>query len=41
VYEPYLMQIGLLSRTPRGRVATALAYKYFGVPEPKRQTQLF
>jgi Holliday junction DNA helicase RuvB len=41
VYEPYLMQIGLLSRTPRGRVATALGYKYFGVTEPKRQTQLF
>jgi holliday junction DNA helicase RuvB len=41
VYEPYLMQIGLLSRTPRGRVATASAYKYFGVTEPKRQTHLF
>jgi Holliday junction DNA helicase RuvB len=41
VYEPYLMQIGLLSRTPRGRVATASAYKYFGVTEPKRQAHLF
>lgn len=32
VYEPYLMQIGFLSRTPRGRVVTPLAYEHFGVP---------
>ena len=32
VYEPYLMQIGFLSRTPRGRVITPLAYEHFGVP---------
>lgn len=32
VYEPYLMQIGFLSRTPRGRVVTPLAYKHFGIP---------
>lgn len=31
VYEPYLMQIGFLSRTPRGRCVTALAYKHLGV----------
>ncbi len=31
VYEPYLMQIGFLSRTPRGRLVTPLAYKHFGV----------
>ena len=31
VYEPYLMQIGFLSRTPRGRVATAIAYKHLGI----------
>ncbi len=31
VYEPYLMQMGFLSRTPRGRVVTPLAYKHFGV----------
>ncbi len=31
VYEPYLMQIGFLSRTPRGRVVTPLAYKHFGI----------
>ncbi len=29
VYEPYLLQLGYISRTPRGRVATALCYKYF------------
>ena len=32
VYEPYLMQLGFLSRTPRGRVATRLAYKHLGIP---------
>ncbi len=31
VYEPYLMQIGFLQRTPRGRVATELAYRHLGV----------
>ena len=41
IYEPYLMQLGLLDRTPRGRMATALAYKYFGLAEPKRQPDLF
>ncbi len=41
IYEPYLMQLGLLDRTQRGRVATALAYKYFGLEEPRRQPQLF
>src|SRR5271154_661836 len=35
VYEPYLMQLGLLGRTPRGRVATPLAYKYLGIEEPR------
>ena len=34
IYEPYLMQLGLLDRTQRGRVATALAYKHFGLPAP-------
>ena len=34
VYEPYLMQQGFLARTPRGRMATALAYKYFRKAEP-------
>jgi Holliday junction DNA helicase RuvB len=41
IYEPYLMQLGLLDRTPRGRVATALAYKHFGMEEPRRQPELF
>ncbi|MDE3171338.1 MAG: Holliday junction branch migration DNA helicase RuvB [Acidobacteriota bacterium] len=41
IYEPYLMQLGLLDRTPRGRVATALAYKHFGMQEPRRQPGLF
>ncbi|MDD2955882.1 MAG: Holliday junction branch migration DNA helicase RuvB [Oscillospiraceae bacterium] len=32
VYEPYLMQIGFLSRTPRGRCVTRLAYAHLGIP---------
>ncbi|PKL38863.1 MAG: Holliday junction branch migration DNA helicase RuvB [Spirochaetae bacterium HGW-Spirochaetae-1] len=31
-YEPFLVQIGLLKRTPRGRVATSMAYKHLGIP---------
>ena len=31
VYEPYLLQLGFLNRTPRGRMATAKAYEHFGV----------
>lgn len=34
VYEPYLMQIGFIQRTPRGRVATQLAYEHFGYQYP-------
>ena len=41
IYEPYLMQLGLLDRTPRGRVATSLAYKHFQIEEPRRQPGLF
>jgi Holliday junction DNA helicase RuvB len=42
IYEPYLMQIGFLNRTPRGRVATALAYKHFQIAQPERsQPTLF
>lgn len=41
VYEPFLIQIGFLDRTPRGRVATRLAYEHFGLPLPGKQTQLF
>ncbi|MFD0588273.1 Holliday junction branch migration DNA helicase RuvB [Paenibacillus sp. GCM10027627] len=36
VYEPYLMQIGFLQRTPRGRIATDSAYNHLGLPLPKR-----
>jgi holliday junction DNA helicase RuvB len=35
VYEPYLIQEGFLKRTPRGREATPLAYKHFGIPRGK------
>ncbi len=41
IYEPYLMQIGMIDRTPRGRVATPRAYEYFGRDLPKRQNRLF
>ncbi|MGA9631416.1 MAG: Holliday junction DNA helicase RuvB C-terminal domain-containing protein, partial [Candidatus Acidiferrales bacterium] len=37
IYEPYLMQLGLLDRTPRGRVATARAYKHLGLPFDQAQ----
>ena len=36
VYEPYLIQLGFLNRTPRGRVATELAYDYFNVKRKLR-----
>ncbi|MBZ4665340.1 Holliday junction branch migration DNA helicase RuvB [Mahella sp.] len=32
VYEPYLLQLGFIDRTPRGRVATRLAYEHMGIP---------
>jgi holliday junction DNA helicase RuvB len=35
VYEPYLMQLGFLDRTPRGRIATDRAFEYFQVPRRK------
>jgi Holliday junction DNA helicase RuvB len=34
IYEPFLIQIGFLDRTPRGRMATPKAYEYFGLPDP-------
>ncbi len=37
VYEPYLMQIGFLGRTPRGRVATAAAYEHLQIEMPGQQ----
>jgi Holliday junction DNA helicase RuvB len=41
IYEPFLMQIGMLDRTPRGRLATQRAYQYFERELPKRQPRLF
>jgi Holliday junction DNA helicase RuvB len=35
VYEPYLLQLGFLDRTPRGRMATRLAYQHLGIPYNK------
>ncbi|MGB7414953.1 MAG: Holliday junction branch migration DNA helicase RuvB [Thermosynechococcaceae cyanobacterium] len=40
VYEPYLLQIGYLNRTPRGRVATAAAWKHLGYQPPDEQMSL-
>jgi len=34
VAEPFLVRNGLLARTPRGRVATAAAYRHLGIPPP-------
>ena len=36
MHEPFLIQLGFLDRTPRGRVATARAYEYFDRPMPGR-----
>jgi Holliday junction DNA helicase RuvB len=41
IYEPFLMQIGFLDRTPRGRVATARAYEYFGLTSPGKDPRLW
>lgn len=41
IYEPFLIQIGFLNRTPRGRVATQLAYEHFGITPNRRQSSLF
>ena len=35
VYEPYLLQLGYIQRTPRGRIVTALGYQHFGLTPPK------
>ena len=39
VYEPYLLQLGFIDRTPRGRVATRLAYGHLGIPYSKEPPQ--
>ncbi|HYX70500.1 MAG TPA: Holliday junction branch migration DNA helicase RuvB [Terriglobales bacterium] len=41
MYEPFLIQIGFLDRTPRGRVATKLAYDHFGITPSRKQSALF
>jgi Holliday junction DNA helicase RuvB len=41
MYEPFLIQAGFLDRTPRGRVATARAYQYFGLTAPGRDSRLW
>ena len=41
LYEPYLIQAGFLQRTPRGRVASALAYRHLGIVPPRRDGSLF
>jgi Holliday junction DNA helicase RuvB len=41
IYEPFLMQIGFLDRTPRGRVATPRAYAYLGREAPVRDSRLW
>jgi Holliday junction DNA helicase RuvB len=41
LYEPYLIQAGFLQRTPRGRVASAAAYRHLGITAPPREGSLF
>jgi Holliday junction DNA helicase RuvB len=41
VYEPYLMQIGFLNRTPRGRCVTPAAYEHLGIPFGQKDGKLF
>src|SRR5205085_2315281 len=41
IHEPFLIQAGFLDRTPRGRVATARAYEYFGLTAPGRNSNLW
>jgi Holliday junction DNA helicase RuvB len=41
IYEPFLIQAGFIDRTPRGRVATARAYEYFGLAVPGKDSRLW
>jgi len=41
IFEPFLLQIGFLDRTPRGRVATPRAYEYFGLIAPRKDPKLW
>jgi Holliday junction DNA helicase RuvB len=38
ICEPFLMQLGFLGRTPRGRVATRLAYEHLGIATPEQMS---
>jgi len=38
VYEPFLLQLGFIQRTPRGRIATEHAYHHLGVSPPRRES---
>ena len=41
VYEPYLIQLGFLARTPRGRIATEAAYQHLGIQFDSKENKLF
>ncbi|MBN1620674.1 Holliday junction branch migration DNA helicase RuvB [candidate division WOR-3 bacterium] len=41
VYEPFLIKKGMIKRTPRGRMATSIAYSYVGIKKPDREDGLF
>ena len=41
MYEPYLLQLGFLNRTPRGRVATRAAYEHYKITPEETQSTLF
>lgn len=41
IYEPFLMQVGFLERTPRGRIATRRAYTFFGLEAPGKDNRLW
>jgi Holliday junction DNA helicase RuvB len=41
VFEPYLLQQGMIKRTPRGRVVTERGYEHLGLPAPERHASLF
>ena len=40
VYEPYLLQLGFISKTPRGRVVTPAGYNHLGIPMPGQQMMM-
>ncbi len=39
VYEPYLIQLGLIARTARGRIVTRGGYEHMGIPFPQNETR--